>query len=327
MGYFCTSIDFMELEILVNNSELGAGTRGASLGFHALEVAAWKNGNTLFKDIPITHLETYNHLLYERDKSVCAKYIKGIEKVYANLQMEVPKILNKGAFPLIIAGDHSSAGGTLAALKSYYKNERIGVIWIDAHADIHSPYTTPSGNVHGMPLATALGFDENGPNEVSDEVKRIWKNLIHIGGISPKVKSEDLKMVGVRSLEKEEVLTLNQLNIKNWSMGEIRALGPKILSETLLLNLNHCDKLYLAFDVDSMDSELVSEGTGTPMKNGLTPEEAQGLISELLKSPKICCFELVEINPTLDNKRNLMAETALEILDIAVEEIRRKTQK
>lgn len=314
----------MEIQLLVNESEIGAGTRGASLGFKALEVASWKSGSTLFKDLKIKKLETYNHLLYEKDKSACAKYIKGIEKIYNNLMKDIGAIVDEKKFPLIIAGDHSSAGGTIAALSNKFPNEKLGVIWIDAHADIHSPYTTPSGNVHGMPLATALGFDENGPNAVSDEVKKIWKNLVNLGGKSPKIQSQDIKMVAVRSLEKEEVLMLNDLNIKNWSMGEIRALGPKILADTLLNNLSHCDKIYIGFDVDSLDSELISEGTGTPMKNGLTQEEAQGLVCELLKSDKICCFEMVEINPTLDNKRNYMAETALEILEDAIEIIKKK---
>lgn len=147
----------MKRIILVENkSEIGAGTRGASLGIDAVKIAALNAKSNYFKDTKIIKIENENDKLWEETSFESAKRIEGIVKVYKRISNSVSDILTKNKFPVLLSGDHSNAGGTIAGIKKAYPEKRLGVIWIDAHADLHSPYTSPTGNVHGMPLATAL---------------------------------------------------------------------------------------------------------------------------------------------------------------------------
>src|SRR5688500_18251905 len=145
------------IKIIEVKSEIGAGTRGASLGVDALRIAALDFMSNFFVNFPAEVVETENHLLYEPVASPYAKRIKGIYARYERVAEAVSGTLNSGLFPVILAGDHSTAGGTIAGIKIAKPKSRLGVIWVDAHADLHTPYTSPSGNMHGMPLATALG--------------------------------------------------------------------------------------------------------------------------------------------------------------------------
>lgn len=293
-------------------SEIGAGTRGASLGFQALEVAALSRGEDVFKRLPISEIETENQLLYDEIETPTAKRIKGIGLLYERLEKEVSYQLSDKAFPLVIAGDHSTAGGTIAGVKKAFPTNRIGVIWIDAHADLHSPYSTPSGNVHGMPMATALALDNTSYkiNEVKGITLEWWNKL---KGPEPRLKPEDLVFIAVRSTEKAEDEIIKQNNIRNITVEELRRKGIEKTAEEAIELLSNCDHIYVSFDVDSMDSSI-SLGTGTPVAGGLWKEEALNLMVELAKNPKVCCMEIVEINPCLDDKKNTMAETALDIL-------------
>ncbi len=306
-----------EIYIIENNSELGAGTRGASLGISALKISALNAGSSFFKENPTHAIETYNELLLEKNLTPEAIRIDGIQKVYQNISNQVKLTLKENKFPLVLASDHSSAGGTIAGIRGALPNKKLGVVWIDAHGDLHSPYTSPTGNVHGMPLATALNED-NIPNkikEVDEKTKQTWENLKNLEGITPKILPEDLVFFGVRDTEQPEDKLRKRLGIKNFTVEECREKGIKSsVVETLDL-LSNCDILYISFDVDSMDCNLVSYGTGTPVPNGFTPGEAEDIIKELLQSEKVICFEMVEINPTLDNKQNKMADTAFEILE------------
>src|SRR5690606_9446325 len=147
------------IKIIEVRSEIGAGTRGASLGVDAIKVAALDFMSSFFVNFPTENLETENRLLYEPVASPYAKRIKGVHTMYERVASSVEKTLKSGLFPLVLAGDHSTAGGTIAGIKMAKPKSRLGVVWVDAHADMHTPYTTPSGNMHGMPLAAALGFD------------------------------------------------------------------------------------------------------------------------------------------------------------------------
>jgi arginase len=300
------------IQIVKVMSEIGAGTRGASLGFQALEVAALSRGEDVFKRLPISEIETENQLLYDEIETPTAKRIKGIGLLYERLEKEVSYQLSDKAFPLVIAGDHSTAGGTIAGVKKAFPTNRIGVIWIDAHADLHSPYSTPSGNVHGMPMATALALDNTSYkiNEVKGITLEWWNKL---KGPEPRLKPEDLVFIAVRSTEKAEDEIIKQNNIRNITVEELRRKGIEKTAEEAIELLSNCDHIYVSFDVDSMDSSI-SLGTGTPVAGGLWKEEALNLMVELAKNPKVCCMEIVEINPCLDDKKNTMAETALDIL-------------
>jgi arginase len=163
-------INFVEIK-----SEIGAGTRGASLGVDAIKIAALDYGSNLFNQIPSVEIPNQNKLLYEFTGISYAKRIKGILNIYENISAEISDTLKKKIFPIVLAGDHSTAGGTIAGIKNAFPKSKLGVIWIDAHADLHSPYTTPTGNVHGMPLAATLAED-NISNRVnlSSRKNSIW---------------------------------------------------------------------------------------------------------------------------------------------------------
>ena len=222
-------------------------------------------------------------------------------------------------FPIILSGDHSSAGGTIAGIKKAYPGKRLGVVWIDAHADLHSPYTTPSGNVHGMSLAASVGSDndKHRAHELDHLTQQQWEKYKSLENISPKVNTDDIVLVGLRSSEDPEDYFIIENNIKKISVEEVRRSAPDVVANDVLKYLSSCDLIYISFDVDSLDCDLVSYGTGTPVMNGFTEQEASGVINHLLIDKRTCCLEVVEINPCLDNKQNKMAETALRILDQA----------
>lgn len=306
----------MAIKLIGNISEIGAGTRGASLCVEALKIASFNKKSEYFSENSIDYIAHENELLHSAIKFQSAIRIQGIVNVFNSISNKVDQTLTNGDFPLIIAGDHSSAGGTIAGIKKQFPNKRLGAIWIDAHADLHTPYTSPSGNVHGMPLGSALGIDnkECAVKEPNPEVIKMWEELKNCGGFSPKIKPEDIVFYGVRDTEEPEEKLMEREGIKNFTVAETREKGIEAVCAEGLDILKDCDLIYISFDVDSMDCDLVSLGTGTPVPNGYSPKEANDIIQNLLKSDKIVCFEMVEINPTLDNKQNLMAETAFDIL-------------
>ncbi len=306
------------IKIIEVKSEIGAGTRGASLGIDALKIAALDFMSNFFVNFPSDVVETENNLLYEPVESPYAKRIKGVKIIYERVAKAVESNLKSGLFPLVLAGDHSSAGGTIAGIKMAKPNRRLGVIWIDAHSDIHSPYTTPSGNMHGMPLAVSLGEDNLDCQVHQPDAQTIkhWDELKNLGNICPKILPEDIVFIAVRDTEKEEDYILKKLGIKIIPVSEVRKKGVEHVVRQSLLTLQQCDDIYVSFDVDSLDSSI-SRGTGTPVPNGLKEREAEDLLASLMQNHKICCFEITEVNPTLD-KENLMAEIAFNILQRSV---------
>src|SRR5512133_3104856 len=148
-------------------SEIGAGTRGASLGVDAVKIAALDFMSNFFIHFPSEKVPTENKLLFEPIESPFAKRIGGITTMYERVSKSIQESMKSGFFPVVLSGDHSIAGATIAGIKMAKPNSKLGVIWIDAHADLHTPYTTPSGNLHGMPLSISIG-DDNRECEVHD---------------------------------------------------------------------------------------------------------------------------------------------------------------
>lgn len=313
------------IKIISVNSELGAGTRGSGMGFDAIRVAAWTKGSKYFKEHPPTILPSNNDEVLDDIDTAYSVKIEYILDMYKKIADTVIECMKKKEFPVIISGDHSNAGGTIAGLRMAYPKERLGVIWVDAHADLHSPYTTPSGNLHGMPLATATALDNKVCQINTPEKKTIeaWEKLKKLGGISPKINFKDLIYIALRDTEKAEKFIVKKNNIRTYSVQKMREMGIQFVVEDAMKKLENCDRIYVSFDVDSMDAN-VSRGTGTPVKSGLYESEAFSLMSTLCKHPKICCVEITEVNPTLDNKKNLMAEIALEILEQITIEIEKR---
>ncbi|MEI8137399.1 MAG: arginase [Bacteroidota bacterium] len=302
------------IKIIEVKSEIGAGTRGSSMGVDAIKIAALDFGSAFFKRYKSVEIPNENNLLLEPVVHDFAKRIKGVFNLNDRIAKEIQKTLKADQVPIVLAGDHSSALGTISGIRMAYPNKRLGVIWIDAHADLHTPYTTPSGNMHGMPLACVLNEDnrDRQQNKPDDETVEYWEKLKNLGGICPKIHYSDLVFIALRDFEPQEDYLIKKNKIRVFNLQEIRKKAVERVAIESLNYLDHCDIIYVSFDVDSMDSRI-SSGTGTPVPNGITEKEAGNLIYYIMRSKKIVCFEMVEINPTLD-KENLMAENAFEIL-------------
>lgn len=299
-------------------SEIGAGTRGASLGIEAIKIAALDFMSNFFIHFPSEKIPNENKLLYEPIESPYAKRIKGIASMYERVSKAVTDCMKNNFFPVVLSGDHSIAGATIAGIKMAKPNSKLGIIWIDAHADLHTPYTTPSGNVHGMPLAITINEDnkECQVHEVDEETVRLWEQLKNTGNVSPKVSPEHVVFISLRDYEKEERSVIEKYGMKVITTNEVRRKGPENIVKSVIRYLSDCTEIYISFDMDSMDASI-SKGTGTPVSNGLREREAEDLISKFMQNRKVCCFEITEVNPTLD-RENLMAEIAFNILQRSV---------
>lgn len=306
-----------DIRIIKNRSDIGAGTRGADMGIDAIEIAAINTGNNFFNTTPYIDVKTHNETIYDMVRNSFAKRIAFVVEQCTRVSNVVQETLKKNEFPLILSGDHSSALGTISGIKAAYPKGRLGVVWIDAHADLHTPYTSPSGNVHGMPLAAALQEDNIGmkSNDPDKDTLNSWRQLKKIGTDNPKFHPQDLIYFGVRDTEEAENHLIYTKKIKNYSVSEVRFRGIHNCIHEAISKLSGCDLLYITFDVDSLDCDFVSMGTGTPVSFGFSPEEAKELITGFLKTEKVVCAEFTEVNPLLDNKGNKMAETAFDILN------------
>jgi arginase len=305
------------IKIIKNRSDIGAGTRGSDMGIDAIEIAAINKNSDYFNEYEFEDVKTHNESIYDKYRSSVAKRIEHVVEQCTRVNNAVKKSLNNNYFPIVLSGDHSSALGTISGVKAAFPDQTVGVIWIDAHADLHSPYTTPSGNIHGMPLAAVLGDDnlDCQVNNVAQDTEAHWNEMKNIGIKGPKVLAENLVYFGVRDTEEAEDKQIEKLPIRNYKVDEIRYRGLETCVVETLVKLAHCDVLYISFDVDAMDCDLISFGTGTPVSRGFDQYEIIAIINQIIQSRKVVCIEFIEVNPLLDTKGNKMAETAFEVLE------------
>ncbi|WP_304518016.1 arginase [Cecembia rubra] len=304
-----------DIKLVEVRSEIAAGTRGASMGIDALKIASLDKTSDFFTQFDPINVPDANSFLWKGNRHPHAKYIDGVYQVLKNVYSTIESLRLEKKFPIVLAGDHSTAAGTIMGIKSANPEKRLGVIWIDAHADLHTPYTTPSGNMHGMPLAMCIQADniECQVNDPLEDTILFWEKIKKIGGEFPKIKPEDIVFISVRDTEEPEDFLIKKYGIRNFTTDDVRTLGVDKVAKEALDILQDCEQIYISFDVDSLDSSI-SVGTGTPVPNGLTVEEALKLNAELIKDKRVCCWEIVEVNPTLDTE-NIMAENAFDILE------------
>ncbi len=304
-----------ERTVLIScDAEFCAFRRGGSLGPGALLTVARQQEESFLLQLEHEEIHSRNLELNRPSDTPHAKYIRSFVPLFEALGDRVADALRNGAFPICLTGDHSQGAALLNGVKKAFPEARLGVVWIDAHADLHSPYTTPSGNVHGMPLAMALAEDnlDRARNRPSEETLTLWSALKGKG--EPVIRPEDLVYLGIRSIEAEEAYLIRQKGIKCLDVEECRQRGmQRVVTETLE-HLAGCDILFVSFDVDSMDPEAVSDGTGTPVPGGFLEKESTRLLNGLLADKKVVGFEITEINPTLDTQGNAMAEASMRIL-------------
>lgn len=310
-------ISMKPLKVIKNRSDIGAGTRGSDMGIDALEIAAINAENDFFNRHPFIDVPTHNESIYDKVNNTFAKRINFVEEQCERLCEVTTMVLNQQHFPLVISGDHSSALGTMAGIKQTYPTKTLAAIWIDAHADLHAPLSSPSGNIHGMPLAAALGLDNvaYGVNTISEATTASWNKIKAMGVDQPKIKPEHLIYFGLRSTEEAEDKVIEDLSIHSYTVHETRHRKLAVCIQEAIDRLNDVDMIYITFDVDSLDCDLISRGTGTPVSKGFDPSEIIALIQGFISTGKVVCLEVCEINPLLDEKGNKMAETAFDIID------------
>ena len=308
---------FNSIKVIKNRSDIGAGTRGSDMGIDAIEIAAINKNNDYFDQFEFVDVNTENESIYNKVNNSFAKRIGNVLNQCTRLANHVKVSLQEQNFPIVISGDHSSALGTISGVKAAYPQQTVGVVWIDAHADIHSPYTSPSGNIHGMPLAAALSEDnlDFQINDISRETTDLWERMKNIATPGAKVAAENVVYFGVRDTEEPEDKQIENLKIKNYSVSEIRYKGLQSCVNEAIEKLSNCDVIYISFDVDSMDCDMISYGTGTPVSKGFDQEEVTQIMQQFVATKKVACVEFVEVNPLLDLKGNVMAETTSEVLD------------
>ena len=307
----------LPVKLVKNRSDIGAGTRGSDLGVDAIEIAAINQDNDYFNRFGYIDVDTHNESIYDKVHSTFAKRIEHVHEQCSRVCNAVKTCLSDDNFPIVLSGDHSAALGTISGIKAAFPEKTLGVIWIDAHADLHSPYTSPSGNIHGMPLAAALNEDNNDCeiNEVSGNTEKYWNAMKNIDLPGAKLAPEHLIYFGVRDTEQPEDYQIEKLGIRNYMVHEVRYRGLDACISETLEKLSSCDHIYISFDVDSMDCDMISYGTGTPVTKGFDQYEVIEIIKGITKSGKVCCLEVVEVNPLLDTKGNKMAEAAFEVLE------------
>ncbi len=290
------------IEIIGFPMDLGAGRRGVDMGPSALRIAGLdRKLEALGYDV-IDRGDIDVKIMEEQSAGEPnLKYLKEILKTSEELSGMVFSALENNNFPLCLGGDHSMALGVLAGISAHCKKKGLamGVIWIDAHADMNTHETTPSGNIHGMPLAAALG--------------RGYGNLKNLMGISPKLLPENVALIGLRSIDPEEKLLLKELKISAYTMADIDKLGiNRIINKVLAQFRERVDHIHVSFDVDSIDPS-VAPGVGTPVPGGLSYREAHLLMENIAECGCMSSLEIAEVNPILDN-RNQSAEFTVELI-------------
>jgi arginase len=228
------------------------------------------------------------------------KFIRDIAKVCDRLYQLARASIEEGAMPLVLGGDHSLAAGSVAASAAHARasGRSIGLLWIDAHGDMNTPASTPSGNVHGMPLAALLGPE---PAELSS-----------IGGFTPTVLPQHTALIGVRNLDEREKDLVRNSGVHVFTMKDIDRLGmAAVATEALRAVTAETAGVHVSFDLDVCDPSI-APGVGTPVKGGLNYREAHLLMEIIAESGLLAALDLVEVNPTLDI-RNTTAELGIEL--------------
>lgn len=229
------------------------------------------------------------------------KYLNQVVSANNGLATKVLTALENNTLPFIVGGDHSLALGSIAGASKFLGND-LAVIWIDAHGDINTEETSPTGNIHGMPLAASMGIG--------------YKKLTSIFFDDYKIKPENVFILACRDLDQGEIELINELNMHVWTNNDIDIKGAKAVSQELLsiIKEKEIKNIHLSYDIDCLDPEYVP-GTGTPVHNGLSFTESKILIESILGTSLVRSIDFVEYNPDLD-ENNRTIETCIELLKL-----------
>lgn len=296
----------MRLSITNVHLDLGAGKRGTDMGPSAIHLAGL-----------VPKLESMGHTIIDtkscgigladvRDPRYAkARFLDEIHETCAFICERVERATDLGHTPLVLGGDHSQAIGTLSGMANHYKkkNQDIGVIWVDAHTDMNTPESSPSGNIHGMPLAALLG---HGP-----------KRLVELAGSAPALNPEKVVVFGARDIDATEIPLVKDLGVRVYTMHEIDSRGTSIcVQEAIERASDNTAGIHLSFDLDGVDPSH-APGVGTPVPGGLSLRESHLLCESIAATGKLIGMELVELNPILDDK-NITGELAVWLIQSAL---------
>ena len=269
--------------------DLGASRRGVDMGPSALRVAGLQTrlkqlGHSVedIGNVPVPQPEEQHY----GEKN--AKYLGEISEVCKDVAEMVRKALDEDLMPVVLGGDHSIAVGTTAGTAAHFgkKSKRIGMIWLDAHGDMNTPETSPSGNVHGMPLAAIMGY---GPPE-----------LVNIAGVKPMVEPRNVALVGIRELDSKERRLVKESGVHVFTMRDVDERGMReVMTEALRFATDDTAGAAVSLDMDFVDPSD-APGVGTPVRGGVTYREAHLAFEMIADSRRMVSLELVEINPVID---------------------------
>lgn len=286
--------------------DLGCNMRGANMGPASIRIADlhYKISVLGYEVVDSGDLEVpiRDALPDDAGKS---KYLHQIARVCDELQKRVHQAMSANRTPIVLGGDHSIAIGTIAGASAYYRerNQSIGVIWIDAHADINTPRSSPSGNIHGMPLSIILGQG--------------YAELTKLAGFSPKVKPENVALLGIRTLDGAEKEICRQSGVRYFTMREIDERGmATVMKEAIAVATNGTAGVHLSFDIDGIDP-MYAPGVSTPVTGGLSYREAHLALEMLADTGKLCSLEMVELNPMTDHAHKT-AQLTVELIQSAL---------
>ncbi len=287
----------MRIRVIGAPMDLGAGRRGVDIGTSAVRYAGL---NDRLSKLGHTVHDIGNIIIPQPESQPSGhpsvKYLEPIVRASEELAAIVSAALREGEFPLVIGGDHAIALGSITGVASVHK--QVGVIWVDAHGDFNTDKTTPSGNIHGMPLAALAGLGN--------------PQLVHLGGWGPKVNKQSIVIVGARALDpgEQELLRANAIHV--FTMFDIDQRGISDVMQQALVIAGRNDGIHLSLDMDALDPKE-APGVGTPVRGGLTYREAHLAMELLANSGKLISMDVVEVNPILD-RENATAELAVELV-------------
>ena len=297
---------FAKICILGAPMDFGAGRRGVDMGPSALRKAGLNSTLTRLgyatQDLGNVFVEQQESM---EEGEANAKFLASIAQSCAGLAATVEGVIDGKSFPLVLGGDHSIAAGTVAGVSAAYRRqgEKIGLLWIDAHTDMNTPETTPSGNVHGMPMACCIG---SGPKE-----------LTHLLGYAPKVEAKNVVLIGIRDVDEEERELVRRSGVTVFTMRQIDEQGLRHVMERALGILNDGTAgFHLSLDMDAIDP-VEAPGVGTPVQGGMTYREAHLAMEMICDCDRLLSMELVEVNPVLDTA-NRTAELGVQLVASAM---------
>lgn len=282
--------------------DLGAGRRGVDMGPSALRLAGLNEKLSSLgyqiEDLGNVRVDQPEASPVGHEK---ARYLTQIAHACTRLMEMVEHAADQSRAPLVLGGDHSISVGTVAGMAGHYRkqSQKIGLLWIDAHADMNTPQSSPSGNVHGMPLACCLGLG-------ADELARMF-------GFSPKVSPTNVALVGIRDVDRLEGQNVHAAGVRVFTMREIDERGmPAVIAEAIGIAAQGTAGFHLSFDMDFVDPQY-APGVGTPVRGGATYREAHLAMEVICDSGKMVSMEVVEVNPVIDEV-NRTADLAVELI-------------